>query len=438
MKGSSPAKLVLLAAILVPAATGYPSEKKPAAAGREGTQHASWDDVNVLAHGLLQLGHGLKEHVDKTRGQVRELGAKLQAFDGSFSSLDEVTRHLQKEGEALKEKTRQLGQRQEQALNASAELQNHVEQLSTEGQSVRDRIGHLEKKVDNLQGSSGNHSNAHMLQLMLETQGRRIEELVEQIRQQKESLERQSALLHDLQAEVRRRKLNAAVQEKAELHPAEPPEELASGCQELFLRGNDTSGLHLVRPRGSEPFSVSCDMATGPGWTVIQNRVDGSVDFNRPWADYQNGFGSLTGEFWLGLDKLHALAGQGDHIMQLEFSDWMGESRSVRYRFRLDGAERNYALHLQPDGSEALQSGLATGTGLPFSTADRDHDQKPAVNCAQRLTGGWWFGGCGQSNLNGRYLGPPGGVARQQWRQAAFWKPWRGLRRTAMKMAPAA
>jgi len=28
--------------------------------------------------------------------------------------------------------------------------------------------------------------------------------------------------------------------------------------------------------------------------------MDGSVNFYRNWTDYASGFGSLTGEFWLG------------------------------------------------------------------------------------------------------------------------------------------
>ncbi|WAR29182.1 ANGP2-like protein, partial [Mya arenaria] len=51
----------------------------------------------------------------------------------------------------------------------------------------------------------------------------------------------------------------------------------------------------------SSRAEVVCDMDTdGGGWTVFQHRVNGSVDFYRNFSSYENGFGSLHGEFWLG------------------------------------------------------------------------------------------------------------------------------------------
>lgn len=36
--------------------------------------------------------------------------------------------------------------------------------------------------------------------------------------------------------------------------------------------------------------------SAGTSWTVIQNRVDGSLDFNQTWDAYDKGFGDLNGK----------------------------------------------------------------------------------------------------------------------------------------------
>jgi len=46
---------------------------------------------------------------------------------------------------------------------------------------------------------------------------------------------------------------------------------------------------------------VWCEFDGEHGWTVIQRRMDGSVDFYRGWQDYVDGFGDIYGEFWLGM-----------------------------------------------------------------------------------------------------------------------------------------
>lgn len=49
------------------------------------------------------------------------------------------------------------------------------------------------------------------------------------------------------------------------------------------------------------------DSTGAPGWTVVLNRVDGSVDFNRTYKEYLEGFGNPEGEVWIGevwIDKI--------------------------------------------------------------------------------------------------------------------------------------
>jgi hypothetical protein len=49
-------------------------------------------------------------------------------------------------------------------------------------------------------------------------------------------------------------------------------------------------------------------------WTVIQRRINGTIDFYREWNDYKNGFGDLQTEFWLGNEKIHQLTNQGQYL----------------------------------------------------------------------------------------------------------------------------
>ncbi|PFX17465.1 Angiopoietin-related protein 3 [Stylophora pistillata] len=85
--------------------------------------------------------------------------------------------------------------------------------------------------------------------------------------------------------------------------------EKSKNCAELYTRGQTTSGVYTIDPDGKGAFDVYCDQtSTGGGWTVIQKRQNGPVDFNHTWDDYTKGFGNfLIGGFWLGLNKINPL-----------------------------------------------------------------------------------------------------------------------------------
>jgi len=43
------------------------------------------------------------------------------------------------------------------------------------------------------------------------------------------------------------------------------------------------------------------------GWIIIHQHLDNAFDWNRSWANYKAGFGSIDANFWLGLEKMHLL-----------------------------------------------------------------------------------------------------------------------------------
>ena len=107
--------------------------------------------------------------------------------------------------------------------------------------------------------------------------------------------------------------------------------------------------MYTISPDSSRgPFDVYCDHKTaGGGWTVIQKRLDGSVDFYRGWADYKCGFGNLNGEFWLGLDKMHQLTKAGRNIIRIELEDIKGKTAYADYDMFAVASERaKYQLSL--------------------------------------------------------------------------------------------
>lgn len=164
---------LLCITVLVSSGSGSPYERKAPAGKEKRVQYAAWDDVNVLAHGLLQLGQSLKEHVDKTKGQMRDISVKLRVFNGSVSELAALTRRLHEESETLKARAQSLEERENRILNMSSDLQEKSGELLRDRQRVHDRIGNLEEKVDNMVQrdrhalTSGNHSDARAIQVRL-------------------------------------------------------------------------------------------------------------------------------------------------------------------------------------------------------------------------------------------------------------------------------
>ena len=147
-----------------------------------------------------------------------------------------------------------------------------------------------------------------------------------------------------------------------------------------------------------------CDTECGGGWTVIQRRKCGEIDFYRNWADYEEGFGYLDHEFWLGLSKIHRLtkARQATELL-VKLTDFEGNTSYARYStFSIGDNSTEYTLTIAGYSGTAGDS-MTNSNNMKFTTRDNDNDQYGS-NCATSAEGAWWYNECStDANLNGVY-----------------------------------
>ncbi|KAH8329153.1 hypothetical protein KR074_004882, partial [Drosophila pseudoananassae] len=155
-------------------------------------------------------------------------------------------------------------------------------------------------------------------------------------------------------------------------------------------------GIYNIKLPGVSAFEAPCN---GSGWTVIQRRMDGSVDFNRNWTEYRDGFGDLKGEFFIGLEKLYQITQSKQYELLISLGKVNGSRDFVKYdNFKIGSEKNSYPLESvgnpTPGGAD---DSFKHHLNMKFLTYDRNS------NCANVCGGGWWFGDCGYSSLNGRY-----------------------------------
>jgi len=200
-----------------------------------------------------------------------------------------------------------------------------------------------------------------------------------------------------------------------------------------------TSGIYRIYPEFNRPqgFLVRCDQSTdGGGWIVAQNRQDGSEDFYLNWESYVDGFGSLEGEFWMGLQLLHELTRFNNFELRFDLSDFDDEKAYATYRKFSVGEGDGYVLNFDKNSyfGDAGDS-LSEHYNMRFSTLDRDQD-KIDESCAQNCVGAFWYNRCHGVNINGLYLNG----TNDKYAQGVIWKEWKGyyysLKTTQMKFRP--
>ncbi|XP_035689781.1 ficolin-2-like [Branchiostoma floridae] len=215
-------------------------------------------------------------------------------------------------------------------------------------------------------------------------------------------------------------------------------------CDDVYKAGHTTSGVYTIQPDAAgASFRVYCEMEAGVGgWTVLQKRFDGSVDFVNDWEAYKNGFGDLSGEFWLGNDKIYQISNEKVYLLRIDLENWSSETVYAEYdRFYIEDEAAKYRLHVGAYSGTAGDGGLGLSyhDGGRFSTHDQDNDDHSGSDCAtnQGGRGGWWYRACDLVNLNQPYKHGGGGDNNHgiQWHA---WTAHRySIKSSVMKIRPA-
>ncbi|XP_068128319.1 angiopoietin-related protein 6 isoform X2 [Hyperolius riggenbachi] len=210
-------------------------------------------------------------------------------------------------------------------------------------------------------------------------------------------------------------------------------------CYDAFMGEQKRNGVYLLKPRNSNQIMQAwCEQeVNGGGWTVIQRRQDGSINFFTTWHNYKNGFGNLDSEYWLGLENIFWLTNQDSYRLLILMEDWQGRQVSAEYdHFRVEPESDFYRLRLGQYRGTAGDS-LSWHNDKQFSTHDKDRDSYSG-NCANFQKGGWWYNMCAHSNLNGMWY--RGGHYRSRYQDGVYWAEFRGgaysLKKVTMMIKP--
>ncbi|KRF85192.1 angiopoietin-related protein 7 isoform X2 [Drosophila virilis] len=337
-------------------------------------------------------------HLSKGRGAAKALQgscvatriAEEECGKHTYKAVRPLLKYIHQMKEEIENNNNMIESKDREIKQLQGELnQNNkqvIEELRAQNQFYKQSIKELTNNVlSKKEEVTKPDSNSNSL---------KIQDYEEQLEKQKESIDQQAQQISELKNEINNcEKKNKSIEVKP----------VHGECTEFA----DTPGIHKITPDQEDPFDVLCDSATaGPGWTVIQQRINGKEDFYRNWATYREGFGSFDGDFFLGLEKIHRLTRAQPHELFIHMEGFDGQIKNRKYdQFAISGEEDQYRLITLHSSERSTEyDNLENHKDKKFSTFDRDNFDGHAHCLYQnKRGGGWWYGGCSFSDLNGKY-----------------------------------
>ncbi|XP_059175177.1 ficolin-1-like isoform X2 [Physella acuta] len=136
----------------------------------------------------------------------------------------------------------------------------------------------------------------------------------------------------------------------------------------------------------------------------LERRIKGDVNFTRTWNDYKNGFGSTSGDFWIGNDVISKLTDLGYNELRFDMK-YKGKDYYAVYRdFKVENEAAKYKMSNTSFSGGNVGDEFSQHSGDKFTTFDSDNDEWSDGNCAvDWSSGGWWYKACHGVNVNGEW-----------------------------------
>ncbi|KAG9344377.1 hypothetical protein JZ751_011046 [Albula glossodonta] len=378
------------------------------------------EQLEVITENNTQWLHKLESYIQEN---MRHEMAQIQQTTASnhTAAMMEIETSLLSQ---TAEQTRKLTSVEAQVMNQTTRLELQLLQNSVSTNKLEKQILLQTNDIDKL--SEKNKFLEKRLEEMEEQRQMDLKALKEERAQMQQLVLRQTTVIKQLEQQLNCASSNNSALQRQQQELLQTVNNLISSiavptvkmslmtqepmtgytdCAAVFKSGKSQSGIYSLNlPNSTDQIKAYCDMDTlGGGWTVIQKRFNGQVDFHRTWNEYKMGFGDLAAEHWLGNEFVSQLTNQKPYVLRIQLKDWEGNEGFSQYdQFILGSEKENYRIQLKGYSGTAGKISSLGQPGSGFSTKDVDND-KCVCKCSQLTTGGWWFDACGPSNLNGMY-----------------------------------
>lgn len=273
------------------------------------------------------------------------------------------------------------------------QMKQKIDKNKEQMESKNSQIRQLEEKVSKLQLENSSYKSREDSNKSILDELRNMKNIMEQ--QTNNICERQNKEISQLRAKALSdaQKLNEYEREMRrisnKLQPGGESAEKRSSC----LSFGNSSGVHALTLSNDYTLNVLCNSKiAGPGWTVVQQRINGQESFDRNWTTYRNGFGSFEGDFFLGLENIYRLTSEQPHELYIQMGRFDGSSYYARYeKFALTGEDDQYRLAQLGKFTGNTSDLLNYHINRRFSTFDRDNS---LADCLKYFAGGWWYKQC--------------------------------------------